>query len=110
MSFPRRRESIGYELTRRYFVYVLASRKNGPLYIGVTNNLIRRVHEHKEKLMEGFTQKYNVHKLVYYELCDDIHTMISREKQLKKWNRQWKINLIERNNPDWRDLYYDLLG
>ena len=88
-----------------YYVYILASKKNGTLYIGVTDNLIRRVYEHKNGIVDGFTKKYHVHKLVYYEQTNDINSAIQREKQLKKWRRQWKIELIEKNNPNWDDLY-----
>jgi putative endonuclease len=94
---------------KNYFVYILASKRNGTLYIGVTNDLIRRVYEHKNDLVEGFTQKYGVHTLVYYEMFDDIENAILREKRLKKWNRKWKLELIEKDNPNWRDLYPDLL-
>jgi putative endonuclease len=83
---------------------------NGTLYIGVTNNLRRRVYEHKNGLIEGFTKKYNVNRLVYYEQTENIEGAIQREKRLKKWNRQWKIELIEQINPDWKDLFYDLTG
>jgi len=92
----------------QYYVYMLASQGNGTLYIGVTSNLIKRVYEHKNNLVGGFTQKYDVHRLVYFETKDDINSAIRREKQIKKWNRNWKIELIEKNNPDWRDLYFDL--
>ena len=88
----------------QYFVYILASKYNGTLYTGVTGNLNKRTYEHKNKLIEGFTKKYNVHMLVYYERHDNINRAIRREKQIKKWNRQWKINLIEKNNPKWKDL------
>ena len=88
-----------------YFVYIMASRQNGTLYIGVTNNLVRRVNEHKNDLVEGFTKKYGVHRLVYYEQYQDITLAVQREKQMKKWNRQWKINRIQEQNPDWKDLY-----
>jgi putative endonuclease len=91
-----------------YFVYILASRRNGTLYIGVTGGLSRRAYEHKEGILEGFTKRYGVKLLVYYESYDDIRNAIQREKNLKKWPRAWKIALIERNNPDWRDLYDDL--
>jgi putative endonuclease len=91
-----------------YFVYILASKKDGVLYIGVTNDLIRRVFEHKNSFSKGFTNKYFVHRLVYFEETTDIHSAISREKQLKKWNRQWKIELIEKDNPNWEDLYLKL--
>ncbi len=89
---------------KAYFVYILASKKNGTLYIGVTNNLVRRVYEHKNNLNPGFTSKYNVHRLVYYEETQDVNTALNREKQLKKWRRRWKINLIEKENPEWNDL------
>jgi putative endonuclease len=88
----------------QYFVYILSSRKNGTIYIGVTGNLTKRVYEHKEGLIEGFTKKYKVHNLVYFEQTNNVNEAIRREKQLKKWNRQWKINLIEKENPDWLDL------
>ena len=90
------------------YVYIMASEKNGTLYIGVTNDLIRRVYEHKNDLIEGFTKRNKVHKLVYYEITDNSLTAITREKSLKKWNRAWKIRLIEKHNPCWMDLYDDL--
>ncbi|MBW2554506.1 MAG: GIY-YIG nuclease family protein, partial [Deltaproteobacteria bacterium] len=83
--------------------------RNGTLYIGVTANLIKRVYEHKNHLVDGFTKKYNVHNLVYYETTEDISSAIKREKQIKKWKRKWKIELIENKNPNWRDLYFDLI-
>ncbi len=89
---------------------MLASKKKGVLYIGVTNNLIKRVYEHKKKFIEGFTSRYFVNKLVYFEETDSIHSAIQREKQLKKWNRKWKIELIESINPEWKDFYYDYGG
>lgn len=89
-------------------VYILASQRNGTLYIGVTSDLIKRIWEHKNDMVEGFTQKYRVHLLVYYELHSDMSVAIIREKQLKKWNRAWKLALIEKNNPQWRDLWEDL--
>ncbi len=94
---------------RQYYVYLLASKKNGTLYLGVTSNLIKRVYEHKNNLVSGFTQKYKIHNLVYYETTDDINSAITREKQLKKWKRAWKIELIEKNNPGWKDLYFELI-
>jgi putative endonuclease len=94
---------------KQYFVYILASKRNGTLYIGLTNNLLRRVYEHKNDLVEGFTRKYRVHMLVYYEIFRNISDSITRQKHMKKWNRQWKINLIEKSNPDWEDLYYNLM-
>lgn len=92
-----------------YYVYILASRYKGTLYIGVSSDLIKRVYEHKHKLITGFTADYGVDKLVYFEESNDILSAISREKQLKKWKRDWKINLIEVDNPRWLDLYYGLL-
>ncbi|TSC93707.1 MAG: putative endonuclease [Candidatus Berkelbacteria bacterium Licking1014_85] len=94
---------------KNYFVYILASKKNGTLYIGVTNNLIKRVYEHKNNLIEGFTKKYQVHKLVYFEQTNDVKEAIEREKRLKKWNRRWKIELIEKMNLEWKDLYDNIL-
>jgi len=86
-------------------VYILASRRNGTLYIGVTSNLQKRLWEHKSDFVAGFTKKYVVHRLVYYELHADIASAILREKQMKKWNRAWKVNLIEEQNPQWQDLF-----
>lgn len=88
-----------------YFAYILASRKLGTLYTGVTNNIIARSFQHKNDLKDGFTKKYGVHRLVHYEVFDDIGYAIKREKQIKRWKRQWKIDLIEQNNPNWDDLY-----
>ena len=92
---------------RQYYVYILTNKSNNVLYIGVTNDLIRRILEHKNKLVEGFTKKYNLRKLVYYETTNDIESAINREKQLKNWHRDWKINLIDQFNPDWKDLSDD---
>ena len=91
--------------TKSYYVYILASKRNGTLYIGVTSGLKKRVYEHKNDMVEGFTKKYRVHMLVYYETTSDVESAIRREKQLKKWRRKWKIELIEKMNPEWRDLY-----
>lgn len=91
-----------------FCVYILASKRNGTLYIGVTNNLVRRVYEHKNELVEGFTKKYKVHQLVYYETGGYVPSLIAREKQLKGWTRAKKITLIENFNPKWEDLYYKL--
>ena len=88
-----------------YWVYILASRKHGTIYIGITNDLIRRVYEHKSKIIKGFTREHSVIRLVWYETHDDVTTAIEREKKLKKWRREWKINLIEQDNPHWDDLY-----
>jgi putative endonuclease len=93
---------------KQYYVYVLASKRNGTLYIGVTNNLVRRVNEHKQQTVEGFTERYNVNVLVYYEIFDDIRLAITREKRLKAWKREWKIRLIEERNPEWKELYHEL--
>ncbi|MBN2416826.1 GIY-YIG nuclease family protein [bacterium] len=95
---------------RYYYVYILASKRHGTLYIGVTRDLIRRVYEHKKNFADGFTKKYMIHKLVYYEQTSDIYQAITREKQLKKWNRAWKIRLIEKTNPEWYDLYHNITG
>ena len=94
--------------TNYYYVYILANKRNGTLYIGVTLDLKKRVYEHKNNIVEGFISKYQVHILVYYEQTQDIQSAIERGKQLKKWNRQWKIRLIEEDNPDWKDLYFNL--
>lgn len=91
-----------------YHVYIMTNRKDGTLYIGVTNNLARRAYEHREKLADGFTRKYNLTKLVYYEAYTSAQEAIQREKNMKEWNRAWKIELIAKMNPDWRDLYDDL--
>jgi putative endonuclease len=91
-------------MMKQYYVYILASKRNGTLYIGVTNELKRRVVEHKDKLVDGFTKRYNVSILVHYELYPDVRNAILREKQLKTWKREWKIRLIEENNPGWKDL------
>ena len=92
------------------YIYILASKKNGTLYIGSTSNLINRVWEHKNKLLRGFTSKYGVDKLVYYEWYDRLEDMVIRERQLKKWKRSWKIELIVQNNPEWGDLYNEVLS
>lgn len=95
---------------KTYYVYILASKKRGTLYIGVTNDLIRRVHEHRTNAIKGFTNKYDIHALVYYEATSSIESAIAREKQLKNWHRPWKINLIEQYNQGWKDLYPDICG
>lgn len=92
---------------KRYFIYILSSR-NKVLYVEMTNELSRRIYEHKNGLINGFSKKYNVHKLVYYESHLDLKNAIKREKQLKNWHRQWKINLIETRNKDWKDLYSEI--
>lgn len=93
-----------------YYVYMLASRRNGTLYIGVSNDIIRRTWEHKSDLIDGFTKKYGVHILVWYEWHEDINAAILREKRMKRWNRAWKIALIEKDNSGWNDLYDRLIG
>jgi len=90
-------------------VYILASKRNGTLYTGVTSDLVKRVYEHKNGLADGFTKKYKVHHLVYFELHEDMYAAISREKQIKKWNRAWKLDLIEKSNPEWKDLYESIV-
>mgnify|MGYP001598204962 CR=1 FL=1 len=90
-------------------VYLLASRRNGTLYVGVTSDLVKRVWEHKENLVDGFTKRYGVHTLVWYELHESMEAAIHREKAIKEWKRRWKLELIEKTNPEWRDLYADLL-
>jgi putative endonuclease len=93
---------------KQYYVYILASKRNGTLYIGVTNDIVRRVYEHKNKLIEGFTKKYNIDILVYFEPYNDIRLAIVREKRMNAWKREWKIKLIEEQNPEWKDLYNQL--
>jgi putative endonuclease len=90
-------------------VYVLSSKRNGTLYVGVTSDLVKRCWEHREGVVEGFSKKYGVHMLVHYEVCENMLSAISREKQLKKWNRAWKLRLIEERNPAWRDLWQDIV-
>ncbi len=95
---------------KKYYVYILFSNKNGTLYTGVTSNLVKRVYEHKQKLVEGFSKKYSVDKLGYFEIYESIEQAIEREKQLKNWKREWKISLIEKDNSKWEDLYYSIIG
>ena len=92
-------------MAKTYWVYILASALGGTLYIGVTNDLVRRIYEHRMGIADGFTKKYGIHRLVYFEPYNDVETAVQREKRLKKWNRAWKIRLIEESNPDWVDLY-----
>ena len=94
----------------QYYVYILTTDRNTALYTGVTNDLIRRIYEHKNNLIKGFTQRYNVHKLVYYEAGEDITAAIEREKQIKSWMRKKKVALIDTFNPDWHDLYKEISG
>ena len=95
-------------LTMAHYVYILASKKNGTLYVGVTHDLVRRIHEHKGRMVDGFTKRYDVKDLVYFESYDRANQAIQREKNLKHWKRDWKIALIERDNPHWDDLYEGL--
>jgi putative endonuclease len=90
---------------KRFFMYILASDRNGTLYIGMTSNLVQRIWQHKEKVVDGFTERYGVVRLVWYAELDSVEAAITREKQLKKWNRSWKMRLIEKENPTWRNLY-----
>jgi putative endonuclease len=92
------------KVLRQYYIYILTNRNNNVLYVGVTNNLVRRIYEHKNKLIEGFSKRYKLTKLVYYETTESIESAIEREKQLKNWHRDWKINLINQFNPEWKDL------
>jgi putative endonuclease len=94
---------------KQYYVYILASRKDGTLYTGVTSNLIKRVFEHKNDVVDGFTKEYQVHLLVHYEVFNDILAAIAREKNIKSWKREWKIRLIKAENPEWHDLYNGLI-
>ena len=91
------------------YIYIVTNKQKGTLYIGVTSNLIKRVYEHKNSFIDSFTSKYRLEKLVYYEIFDDIENAILREKQLKNWHREWKLNLIEKFNPNWDDLYESIL-
>ena len=91
------------------YVYILTNKENGTLYVGVTSDLIKRIWQHKNKFVEGFSKKYDLNKLVYYEVFNDIENAITREKQLKNWHRQWKINLINQQNPNWADLHKDII-
>ena len=96
-------------MNKKGFVYILFSKRNGTLYIGVTSNLVQRIYQHRYKLIKGFTEKYNVDKLGYYEVFDDITLAIKREKQLKKYYRKQKLELIEKFNPEWKDLYLEII-
>jgi putative endonuclease len=96
-------------MERQPAVYIMATKPNGTLYIGVTSDLVKRMTEHKGDLVDGFTKRYGVHRLVFYELHGDMMSAIAREKQLKKWNRAWKLELIETENPEWKDLTDEIL-
>jgi putative endonuclease len=96
-------------MKKQYYVYILANSRNGTLYIGVTSDLLKRIYDHKHDLVDGFTKKYDVHALVYHEAHSSIEDAITREKQIKKWNRAWKLRLIEEMNPEWNDLYEQII-
>ena len=96
-------------MEKQFYVYILASKRNGTLYTGVTSDLIQRVWQHKHHMVEGFTKKYRVKKLVYYEVHDNAESAITREKRIKKWRRKWKLRLIEEKNPQWTDLYNEIV-
>jgi putative endonuclease len=95
---------------KQYSVYIMTNQPYGTLYIGITGDLIKRIYQHKNDLVEGFTKKHGLHTLVYYEICEDVNQAILREKRLKKWNREWKLNLVKRKNPAWEDLYPKIAG
>jgi len=97
-------------MDKTYYTYIMASKRNGTLYIGVTSDLIKRVYEHKNNLVAGFTRKYKIHLLVYFEQHLDVKVAIHREKRLKEWQRKWKLALIEKSNPQWIDLYDEITG
>jgi len=105
---PRVQERNARSMDKTYYVYMLASRRNGTLYIGVTNNLVRRVYEHRTDAVEGFTKTHDVKQLVWFEATTSIEAAIQREKNLKHWVRRWKVELIEKTNPEWLDLYKEI--
>jgi putative endonuclease len=108
-SFRRKPESRRSPISKQSIVYILASKKNGTLYVEVTSNLAKRIWEHKNNMVDGFTKRYGIHLLVWYELHDSMESAIEREKRIKDWKRVWKLELIERNNPNWNDLYRTIL-
>ena len=97
-------------MEKQFYVYILANDRNGTLYVGVSSDLIKRVWQHKEKLVDGFTKTYEVEKLVWFEKHENAESAITREKRIKKWNREWKVRLIEETNPYWNDLYSSIVG
>ena len=107
-TFNRRRNIRDME--REYHVYILTNRPRGTLYVGVTNHLVRRIWEHRQGCVPGFTEKYRLKTLVHFEACGEIMVAIEREKQLKRWRREWKVELIEKHNPEWQDLYPVIAG
>ena len=96
-------------MSKQPAVYILSNKRNGTLYVGVTSNLVQRIWQHKNNLVPGFTQKYSIDKLVYFEMHSSMENAILYEKQIKKWNRKWKLELIEKNNPEWNDLYSEIV-
>lgn len=94
---------------KKGFVYIMSNKQDGVLYIGVTSDIVKRVYEHKNSYVDGFTKQYNLKTLVYYEVYDDIEEAIKREKQLKNWHREWKVELVKKENPNWKDLYESIL-
>jgi len=97
-------------MNKQFYVYIMANKPNGTLYVGVTSSLVQRIWQHKNKVIEGFTSKYGVDRLVYYEVHQAVESAIVREKQIKKWRRIWKIELIEKQNPNWKDLYGSIIS
>ena len=97
-------------MKENFYIYIMASQRNGTLYIGLTSDIIQRIYEHKNDIKPGFTSTYKVHMLVHYEIYDDFDNAVKREKNLKAWKRQWKLELIENDNPHWRDLYDEITG
>jgi putative endonuclease len=95
---------------KNFFVYMMASKRNGTIYLGVTSDLPARAYMHREEIVAGFTKRYGVHYLVWYEWCEFAEPALLREKQLKKWNREWKLRLVQESNPEWRDLWNDVIG
>jgi putative endonuclease len=93
---------------KQFYVYILSNKRNGTLYTGVTSDLLKRVYEHKNDFVDGFCKRYEIHNLVWYEIHETAEVAITREKQIKKWNRKWKMDLIDKSNPFWEDLYYKL--
>jgi putative endonuclease len=106
---PRTRNPAAIRTYNVFYVYLLASRKQGTLYLGVTRDLVHRIYQHREKLTPGFTSRYDVRRLVWFEVYDDPINAIEREKEIKKWRRSWKIALIEKDNPEWKDLYPEIV-
>jgi len=105
----RNPEKTSTKVNKQPAVYILASKRNGTLYIGATSDVVKRIWEHKNNLVKGFTARYSVHQLVWYEIHESMESAIQREKRLKEWKRDWKMELIEKTNPDWQDLYYTIV-